>query len=180
MPSALLQIGVVARPHALRGQLRVRLHNADSAALEKVTTVWLERDPTGLTAGASGSKAWKVEAAQALPEGCYLVTLAGLHDRTAAEALQGTKVFVRRDELAALDEDEVYLSDLQGMLVRTVAGTELGRISQILDLNGNSLLCVAGVNQQEILLPAVPQVMLDVDFSAGVVVVDPPDGLLSA
>lgn len=181
MLSALLQIGIVTKPHALRGQLRVRLHNPDSAALDRVTTVWLQREPVGGALSAGDSKAaWKVEAAQALPDGCYLLTLLGLKDRTAAEALQGTTVFVRRDELDLLDEGEVYLADLQGMLVKTVAGAELGRVSQILDLNGNSLLCVVGVGKQEILLPAVPQVMRDVDFSAGVVVVDPPDGLLGA
>lgn len=178
MPSDLLQIGVVTRPHALRGQLRVRLHNEDSGALERVSTVWLEREQAGAAASGGTSKAWKVEAAQALPDGCYLLTLAGIADRTAAEALQGTRVLVRRDELAALEDGEVYLADLQGLLVKTIGGDELGRVSQILDLNGNTLLCVAGVNQAEILLPAIPQVMLSVDFSAGVVIVEPPDGLL--
>jgi 16S rRNA processing protein RimM len=117
--------------------------------------------------------------AQPLPDGCYLLQLAGVGDRTAAEALQGTKVFVRRDELDALDEDEVYLADLPGMMVRTVVGEELGRISRILDLNGNTLLCIAGLMGAEVLLPAVPQVLRSVDMVGGVVVVDPPDGLLS-
>lgn len=178
MPSALLQIGVITRPHALRGQLRVRLHNSASCALGHVRSVWLKRETEGGGEPDPG-QAWNLEMAQPLPDGCYLVQLAGVSDRTTAEALQGTKVYVQRDELDALDEDEVYLADLPGMLVRTVAGEELGRISKILDLNGNTLLCIAGLMGAEFLLPAVPQVLRSVDMVGGIVVVDPPDGLLN-
>ena len=180
MLSPLLQIGVVVRPHALRGQLRVRLHNPASCALDRVSAVWLLREIEGSAPSPEASKPWQLLAAKGQPDGCYLISLAGLTDRNAAEALQGTQVFVRRDDLASLDADEVYLADLRGMSVRTVGGDELGNVAQIQDLNGNTLLCVTGTSGGEILLPAVPHVMLKVDFANGIVVVDPPEGLLGA
>lgn len=180
MLSPLLQIGVVARPHALRGQLRVRLHNPESCALDRVSALWLLRGAENATLSLDRNKQWQLVASQALPGGCYIITLAGLTDRKAAEALQGAQVLVCRDDLASLAPDEVYLADLRGMSVRTVAGDELGRIAQIQDMNGNTLLCVTGTGRGEILLPAVPQVMMKVDFANGIVVVDPPEGLLGA
>lgn len=179
MQTSLLQIGIIAKPHALRGQLRVRLHNPASCALDTVSKVWLVHRQAVPTTPIETGKAWDVEAVQMLPDSCYIVSLAGVADRTAAEALQGAQVYVRREELLALTENEVYLADLEGLLVRTASGDEIGRVSRVLDLNGNVLLCVARADKPEVLLPAIPQVLMNVDLTAGFLVVNPPDGLLS-
>jgi len=180
MQTPLLQIGTVLRPHGLQGELRIRLHNPASSALEHVESVWL-RQPVavpGTTRRGDEQREWRLEAARALPDGCYLVSLAGLADRTAAEALRTAEVFVRRDDLDALEDNEVYLADLVGLSVRTVAGEDLGRVKDVLHLTDSSLLCVERPARPDLLLPAVAEILARVDLAEGVVVVDPPDGLL--
>ena len=71
------------------------------------------REIEGSAPSPEASKPWQLLAAKGQPDGCYLISLAGLTDRNAAQALQGTQVFVRRDDLASLDADEVYLADLR-------------------------------------------------------------------
>lgn len=179
MQPSLLQIGTVLRPHGVRGELRIRLHNPDSAALDSLTRLWLLPPSASASAVGRQAKEWKLEAARALPEGCYLVSLEGLDDRTQAEKLRAFVVFARREDLSALAADEVYLADLVGLQARTVDGEALGQVMEVIDLKGNSLLSIQRPDRSELLLPAVAEVLVTVDFEARAVVVDPPSGLVT-
>ena len=181
MQTSLLQIGTVLRPHGVRGELRIRLHNPDSSALDSLTRLWLLPPSASAPAAAAvrQDKEWKLEAARALPEGCYLVSLEGLDDRTQAEKLRAFVVFARREDLSALAADEVYLADLVGLQARTVDGEVLGQVMEVIDLKGNSLLSIQRPDRSDLLLPAVAEVLVTVDFEARVVIMDPPIGLLT-
>src|SRR5437899_2116750 len=101
---ALLPIGVVLRAHGVRGGVRVRMHDPASEALagvERVRVGGAER----VVERASRDKAE------------WLVKLAGVDDRDAAEALRGLAVEVRRADLPRLDDGEFYLADLVGYAV---------------------------------------------------------------
>ena len=180
MPSDLLQIGVVSRSHGLHGQLRVRLHNPDSNALTQVSRLWTGPDGAEITGEFSVLREWSLSRAQPQPDGQFLVTLNGLVERTAAEACQGSRVFVRRQELSELESDEVYVADLVGLRVQTTAGVELGRVTEILDMQGNLLMQIQREGIPELLIPLLGGVLLFVDEAAGIVRIDPPSGLLEA
>jgi 16S rRNA processing protein RimM len=108
---SLIVIGRVARAHGLRGELRVELHYAGSDALEQVEDLWLSERPEQ----PAGAVQHAIEYAREVPK-AYLVKLAGVDDRNAAEALRGRAVWVSR---AALPEDDsgYYLVDLIGAKV---------------------------------------------------------------
>lgn len=178
MQSPLLQIGTVLRPHGLRGELRVRLHNPASSALERVPHVWLRASPLDAAAKNGTQREWQIEAARPLPDGCYLIALAGVEDRNTAESLRASQVLVERDSLDELDDDEVYLADLVGLSVRTVTGDALGHVKEVLDLNSNILLSVERPGRPELLVPTVPDVLVRVDWAERTIFVDLPEGLL--
>lgn len=113
-PKALLEIGRVARAHGVKGELRIALHWEHSDSLEHVEQVTLRmRD--------SSERTYEVRGGRAVDRG-FLLALAGVHDRDAAEALRGATVAVARSALPPLGEGEYYLCDLVGATVSSPDG----------------------------------------------------------
>ena len=157
-----IEIGVVARPHGVRGELRVHLHNPDSTALDEAEAVWI------------GGAAYAV--AQARPvQGAYLLAVAGVTDRDAADLLRGRPVEVPRDAID-LEEGEVLLADLVGCRVELRDGRAWGVVARV-DTGAHQDRLVIHDGEVERLLPVIDDFLVDIDVEAGRVVVDPPEGL---
>lgn len=178
MSIELLQIGAVCRPHGLRGELRVRLHDPDSTALEGLAELWTGRDAGDTVRDVAGLRKWRIKPARPQPDGTYLVILEGLADRSAAEGMRGQVLYARREALPQLDEDEVYFADLIGCRVVDLDGTEIGIAVAVQDIAGNPLLVVERRARAEALVPLVPQILVEVDLEARLLRIDPPEGLL--
>jgi 16S rRNA processing protein RimM len=108
--------------------------------------------------------------------GRLVLRVVGVSDRTAAEALRGALLEADVD-LADTGPDEFHDLALVGLVVRDIAGTDLGRVSEVLHLPGQDLLAVARADQPELLVPFVKAIVTTVDLASGVVVVDLPEGL---
>lgn len=178
MPCELLQIGAVCRPHALRGELRVRLHDPASSALDGLQQLWLGADVGETLHDDAGLRSFRVASARRLDEGFYLLTLDGVSDRTGSEALRGQVIYARREDLPELDEDEVYLADLIGCRVIDASGTPIGVATAVQDIAGSTLLVVQRPQRAEALVPLVPEILLEADMENRVLRIDPPEGLL--
>jgi 16S rRNA processing protein RimM len=165
-----LSIGLVTRPHGVNGEVRLRLHNAASTALDEVDEVYL-----ALPGAAGEPHRYNVEGARYV-EGGALCELEGVADRDQADLLRGAEVCVLRDQLAPLGDGEFYLGDLEGCAVVTRDGTAFGVVHQVQELGAHDTLVIHD-GEIERLLPYVPQFVVDVDLQARRVVVDPPEGL---
>jgi 16S rRNA processing protein RimM len=165
-----LSLGLVTRPHGLNGEVRLRLHHAESTALEEVDAVYLALP------GATGEPCrHRLEGARFV-EGGVLCKLEGVEDRDQAALLRGAEACVRRDELAPLADGEFYLADLEGCAVVTCAGQPFGVVHEVQALGAHDTLVIHD-GDIERLLPYVPQFVVEVDLEARRVVVDPPEGL---
>jgi 16S rRNA processing protein RimM len=178
MTPELLQIGAVCRPHGLNGDIRVKLHDPASQALEGLRRMW-----TGPDTGASepervGFREWRIHKVRRLEDGFYLLGLEGLCNRTGAESLRTQRLYARRADLPELAEDEIYLADLIGCRVSTSDGKELGVAKDVQDIAGNQLLLIERAPRPEALVPLVPAILLKVDLENRVLYIDPPEGLL--
>ena len=103
-----------------------------------------------------------------------LLTVAGVRDKDAADALRGAAVEVPRAAIP-LGPGEFLVSDLVGLEVVDETGTALGRAVAILP--GAQDLLVIHDDAHERILPVVPEFILAVDRAAGRVVVRVPEGL---
>ena len=114
--------------------------------------------------------------------GKLVVQFVGVDDRNAAERLRGARLTMPAGERPALeDPDEFYDTDLLGLRVRTVDGAELGVVDDVLHSPGGSILSVGsllGSDEREILIPFRKAIVPVVDIAAGLIEVDPPEGLL--
>ena len=106
-----------------------------------------------------------------------LVTLTDVGDRTAAEQLRDQYLLIPETEAMPLAENENFAHDLIGLAVETTGGEPLGRLVEILFTRANDVYVVRGP-AGEILLPALREVVRQVDVEAGKMIVSVPDGLL--
>jgi 16S rRNA processing protein RimM len=162
-------VGEVVGAHALRGWVRMRPYQMPAASLTIGSSVLLERDGHRRHARVT----------HAAPHGGRLVLLGleGVHDRTAAEALRGAVVLIRRADLPALEEGEYWHDEVIGYDVRMLDGTVLGRVAGVMS---NGLLDVLEVRagEREYLIPVVADVVHAIDRGARRVRISPLPGLL--
>ena len=159
-------IGQITKPHGVRGELRVKPHTDEP---ERFT--WLEQVYVGETA----RSLMLVEKAR-VHQGMILLKFTAVNDRTAAEALRGEWLMVPEDEALPLEEGEYYLFQLEGLAVFTDDGEDLGVLTSIIETGANHVFVVQGA-QGELLLPDIDEVVQEIDFENGRMVVKLLPGL---
>jgi 16S rRNA processing protein RimM len=114
-----------------------------------------------------------------LHKGRALLRLEGCRDRNAAEALRGYLVQIPSEEALPLEEGEYYEHQILGLEVWTASGEHLGELVEIIYTGANDVYVVqpADATGKDILVPALENVVLDVDPDAGRLVVELPEGL---
>jgi 16S rRNA processing protein RimM len=166
----------VARPHGVRGEVRLRLFNRDSDLLLTLGEV-LVRFPDGEEQEVS------VDAARRAND-AILMKLYSVDDRARADDLRGAKICVRRGDFPPLDPGEFYACDVEGALVVVDEAGErkdLGRVRELRTYpTTNALLveAVDGASAWEV--PLVEDVVLGVDVEAGVVTLRTMEGVEKA
>jgi 16S rRNA processing protein RimM len=167
---ALVAIGEIARVHGLRGEVRVTPLTDHPERFERVTECVLwdatrdEREPCRITTVRRQGET-------------LLVSFAGYASVEAARGLVGRSIAVPRDEALPPPPGSFYPWQLRGARVTTESGQLVGRLTGIEHSTAHDLWVVAREGREH-LIPAVPEIVVDVDVAAGRVVIRPPDGLL--
>ena len=166
-------VGRIGRPHGVRGDVVVGVRT-DEPELRFARGSRLDTDPVGVGPLTVAGFRWH--------SGDLLVRFEGISDRTAAAELGGTWLMVDSAALGALDDpDEFRDGDLVGLSVRTVDGTAVGTVTDVLH-HGQDILVIdpaAAGRAEQILIPFVKAIVPEVDIAGGVLVIDPPEGLLN-
>lgn len=158
-----LEIGGIARAHGIRGEVIVHTHDPESEILGEVEEIWV------------GGVAKKILEARGTPHRGWIVSLEGVATRNDAELLKGQVVEVDREALN-LDEGDVLLDDLIGCKVVLPDGREWGTIAAVERGAAQDLLVIHD-GAIERMLPIVDQFVTNIDIAAGVVTIDPPEGI---
>jgi len=103
--------------------------------------------------------------------------LAGIDTREQAQALRGAYLLTPERDLATLPEGEYYRFQLIGLSVRSEDGRELGHVIDVISARENDVYVVSGPFG-EVLIPAVDDVIRDVNISARVILIEIIPGLL--
>jgi 16S rRNA processing protein RimM len=161
-------VAEIGAPHGVRGEVRLKSYTADPAAVA-------DYGPLSDEAG----RRFEIRTLRPLKDDMLVVTLSGVPDRTAAERLTRTRLYVDRSALPEPEEeDEFYHTDLLGLAVETVAGEAIGTIVAVPNFGSDDLLEVARPGRRSIYVPFTRAVVPTVDIPGRRVVIDPPDGLL--
>jgi 16S rRNA processing protein RimM len=177
-------VGRVGRPHGIRGEVVIGVRTDEPDLRFAVGAIVDVRSSPDDGTGADGREpadGQRLTVASARwHSGQLLVAFAGITDRTAAGELTGSWLSVDSSQLPAIpDPDEFRDHELIGLSVRTVAGDPVGVVSDVLHY-GQDLLVVRRPDgpDDEFLVPFVKQMVPEVDLAGGVLVIDPPPGLL--
>ncbi len=168
-PSELLTIGKITGTHGIKGMVKVYLYSGDDRTLRAVEEFTL-RHSNGVVQSVS------VVALQGHGRKT-LVSLKGYGTINDVLPLVGGELLVRRDQFPETDPDEYYWADLIGLRVVTDGGNQLGLLKEIIETGSNDVYVVQG-GEKEYLIPALEDVILNIDLAAGTMIVAPPDGLL--
>lgn len=158
-------VGKVTKAHGLRGEVVVLVFSDNPDRFEPGSSMFLEN-----------GREVRVRASR--PNGGrMLVAFEGVDDRNAAEALRGLTLVVPRSFLPELPEGEYWPHQLEGCVVVTESGRKLGAISDVVANRANDLWVVVDEAGAEIMVPAIREVIVDVDIEAGRVLVRDIPGL---
>lgn len=112
------------------------------------------------------------------PHGKFIIfKFKSVDDMNTAERLKNAQLLVTRDELTPLPEGSYYIFDIVGLDVFTSAGNHLGKVKDVIQTGANDVYVVEGDAGQQLLIPALKQVVLKIDIEAGKMVVELPEGL---
>lgn len=166
-----LVLGRVQRPHGVRGEVRVEILTGYPERLEQHAALYLAHPNSP-----EAVQRYPVERLR-LHQNVMLLKLGGCDDRNAADGLRGMLVQIPLEEAVPLEEGEYYLYQLVGIEVETAEGERLGRVVEVLDTGANDVYVVQGP-RGEVLLPAIKDVVLELDLESRRMVVHLMPGLL--
>jgi 16S rRNA processing protein RimM len=174
--SALMIVGRVRKAHGIRGELLVE------PITDAPDTVFVSgrRLFAGTATGdpSPDGQELHITSVRQHMESVRL-TIREVPDRSAAELWRGRFLLAPRDELPPPADDEVYLHELIGMRVVHVDGRALGEVVDTYDLPQGLMLDVRPTNGgPTYFIPWREEILVDVNESARVISVRPPEGLL--
>ena len=125
-PDDWVALAAVARPHGVRGEVRLRLYNEDSDVL-------LDRDEVLVRLADGTEHEVSIDCARRADK-AILIKLHSVDDRNRAEELRGAEICVRRRDFPPLEPGEFYACDVEGAEVRlgAVDGDKLGTVKEFL------------------------------------------------
>jgi len=167
-PGEPILVGSIARAHGLTGEVVVDSFSDAPGRFATGSTMTAVL-PTGET------RALRITGCRPFTHR-LLVRFEGIEDRLAAEALHGADMFVPRSEVPPLTDGRHYRFELVGLIAKTPRGEEIGRVANVFATGSNDVYVIEGP-RGEILVPAIPEVIVSVDVEGGVLVVEPPEGL---
>jgi 16S rRNA processing protein RimM len=161
--SPLVLVGYVRGPAGMQGEVRVNLHS-------DIPHRFAPGDKVRI-----GGTVYRVDTRRAVRSD-LLIKFREVTSRAAAAAIHGESIYVTEKEVPPSQPDTYYHYQLLDMLVVTTSGTNLGVITDVLETGANDVYVVKGP-EKETLVPAMADVVKEVDVEGGRMVVDLPEGL---
>ncbi len=166
--SSLLIVGKVIRPHGFRGVLRIRSFARSEASFLDAGTVFLR--------SVSGEiHEYTVTSAKS-HKNILLMELEGLNSANEAEVYRGADILVKK-EASTGEEDAYFWYELLGLRVYLDTGECIGTIFQIIPTGSNDIYMLKKGNK-EFFIPAIHEVVREIDLENGKMVISPMEGLL--
>lgn len=169
-PVRLVELGRVQKPHGLKGELCIELYADSPSLFEDLSRVYLQLP--GKKPKPCVLESWRAH------QGRVLVQVDRSQGRDQAEQWRGAELLARERDLPFEDHDGIGPEDLIGLAVVGKDGKPVGILDDVRDVAGQELWFIRDEADNEILLPAVEEFVLDIDLESEVITIDPPDGLL--
>ncbi len=162
-----LLIGKLGKPHGLGGEIRMEVWTEFPERLSSGRTVYVGSDYVPVRVHSVRSHTQSL-----------LIAFQGITTPEQAGAMRNSWVYVRTDQVPPLPDGEYYHHQIVGLQVIGEDGQLLGVVAKILETGTNDVLLVHPEKGQDILIPYIDEVILEIDLKGGLIKVHPLPGLL--
>ncbi|MEO0412473.1 MAG: ribosome maturation factor RimM [Pseudomonadota bacterium] len=163
-PDKMTCVGAIMGAHGVRGLVKVKAFLEDPARFTALDHIHF---------GAQG-EAVPIVSASRHKDNVLIVQLDGVDSRETAQALKSTQLFVPRDWLVDDEEEDILLSDLEGLRVLDEAHGVIGTVSQVSNFGASDVLEIAlEESGKTVMVPFIEAAVPEVDLAAGHIIIDP-------
>ena len=158
-------VAQIGAAHGVRGEVKLRSFTEDPAAFTSYGPLESE----------DGKRRFEIETLRPASDH-FVARIAGVADRDAAAKLTNFKLYVSRDRLPPVEEDDTYYhSDLIGLAAVTPDGAALGTVKAVLNFGAGDIIEIATTDgSAPLMVPFTSAAVPSVDIKAKRIVVVPP------
>ena len=135
----LIEIGLIVKPHGLKGELKIKLHSPESNLILNIDEIYVD------------NQIFKIDYSKKVSNG-ILLKFVSKNTRNSIEDLIGKKLFVNKDIIPLAPSGENYYFELIGSKV-VYNNVEIGTLIEIVETKANNIYVVKELNGNEILIP---------------------------
>jgi 16S rRNA processing protein RimM len=157
-------VAQIGAAHGIRGEVKLRSFTEEPMAVASYGPLESE----------DGKRRFTIEALRPAKDH-FVARLEGVGDRSAAEQLTNVRLFVPRDRLPPIEEEETfYHADLVGLAAVTMDGVPLGTVTAVLNFGAGDLIEIKPASGEPMLVPFTDTAVPEIDIAGGRIVVNPP------
>ena len=160
---------MITTKDGVRGEVKVFPTTDDANRFKKLKKVILDTGKEQLDLEITQVKFFK---------NLVILKFKGIDNINDIEKYKGKSLYVTRENAVKLKKNEYFIADLIGLKAVSEDGTELGKITDVLQTGANDVYVVQQEDGQEVLIPAIRDCVLNVDLEAGIMTLHLLDGLL--
>lgn len=168
MPDGIVALGEIVTTHGIAGWLKLNPYNSESPLISTLSDVILVKNETRTAVQVESARPHRQQ---------ILLKLCGIDDIESARQWVGSTLTVPEETLATPEPGQYYHYQVIGFEVFDTSGARIGTLKEIWSTPASELYVVAGAGKEH-LIPAVKEIIAEVDLAAGQMIVDPPAGLL--
>ena len=163
------EIGQIVNTSGLKGILKIKPFTDDIKKFSNLKTIYIKTK--------SGLTEFKIEQVRYV-KNMVMLKVAGIDTVEEAEKYRNLYIKILRDQEEQLEEGSYYVVDILGCKVNTDANQELGKIVDVFQTGSNDVYVVKDEQGKQILLPAIKQVIKNVDIKNKIITVHLLEGLV--
>ncbi len=164
-----LEIGQIVNTNGLKGFLKVKPLTDDITRFEELETVYIQK--------AKELIEFRIQEVKYV-KNMVLLKLEGIDDITEAEKYKNFYIKINRKDAVELDKYSYFIIDIIGCEVFTEENQKLGKVVDVFPTGSNDVYTVKNEEGKEILLPAITDVIKDVDVKNKKIVIHLMEGLI--
>ena len=164
-----LEVGQIVNTNGLKGLLKINPFTDDITRFERLKTIFIEHKKELLEFEIESVRYQKKQ---------VLLKLKGIDTIEEAEKYREDYLKINRNKEEKLPEDTYYIVDLIGLDIYTENGELLGKLDDIFSTGSNDVYVVKNGEGKQILLPAISDVIKNIDLEQKKIVVNLIEGLL--
>lgn len=168
-PEDLVLVGSILRPHGLKGLLRIQSYARSGKSFLTAGTVFVKTQ--------QGETSEHAVLSISPHQGIFLLKLKGVESSEEAETYRGAAIFIKKDSLSRESDEEYFWHEIIGLQVYLKSGEYVGTIREVFSTGANDVF-VLREGGAEVLIPAIHDVVQEVDLERKRMIIEAMEGML--